>query len=308
MSRRQTGSCSKRTRRTMNNNSPDTHALNIAAAVQRQLPEDSVILYGSRARGEHRPDSDVDLLIITSSGTQSVSSAGNAAGDYMKRNPPWLEVNIVTMEMDEFQRNRRAKQHVAGQADHHGVKMSSEKLDHGADYDNEYPEHWPATRERLENSAEWSKEFNDMVNEDHWNQKLLGLSAQQSVENALRGLLSAYNDPTIFRHDLNRIWDHYLLNHHDAGDPSAVPLLEAVSELLAHTTYPSDQSPEGYRNWLTQYAADYRYHGSSKQMDRDEKLVLQELVNQANNHLTERIHVLSGTSDDDLFPDGVPWL
>ena len=294
----------------MASNSADTHALNIAAAVQRQLPQDSVILYGSRARGDHRPDSDVDLLIVTSSGTQAASSAGTAAGNYMKRNPPWLEVNIVTMGLDEFQRNRRAMQHVAGQADHHGVMMSGAELNCGADYDDEYPEHWPATRERLENAAEWSKEFNDMVDEDHWNQKLLGLSAQQSVENSLRGLLSAYNDPTIFRHDLNRIWNHYLLHHHPPladSDPAAVPLLEAVTELFEHTTYPSDQSPEGYRNRLTQYAADYRYHGSSKQMDRDEKLILQELVNRANHRLAERIHALSGTSADDLFPDGVPW-
>ena len=294
----------------MAGNGADTHALNIAAAVQRQLPEDSVILYGSRARGDHRPDSDVDLLIVTSGRTRAGRSAGNAAGDYMKQNPPWLEVNIVTMDPDEFQRNRRAMQHVAGQADQHGVMMSGEEINRGASYDDGYPEHWPATRERLENAAEWRKEFNDMVDQDHWNQKLLGLAAQQSVENALRGLLSAYNDPTIFRHDLNRIWNHYLSNHHPPqadGDPAAEPLQEAVSELLEHTTYPSEQSPEGYRNWLTQYAADYRYHGSSKQMDHDEKLALQELVNRATNLLAGRIHALSGTSDDDLFPDGVPW-
>ncbi len=291
----------------MFSNDADVHALNIAAAVQQRLPDDSVILYGSRARGDHQPDSDVDLLIITSSGFQAGRSAGNAAGRYMKENPPWLEVNIVTMAPDEFQRNRRAKQHMAGQAYHYGVIMSGEKLNYGTRYDDEYPDHWPATRERLENAAEWRKEFNDMVDEDHWNQKLLGLSAQQSVENALRGLLSAYNDPTIFRHDLNRIWDHYLKHHHDYDDPTAAPLFETVSELLAYTTYGSEHSPEGYRNWLTQYAADYRYHGSSKQMDRDEKLALQELLNRATNHLAERVHALSRTSDADLFPEGAPW-
>ena len=99
--------------------------------------------------------------------------------------------------------------------------MSDYRTDHYEDYRDEYPMHWPATQRRLENAAEWSKQFNDMVDENSWNQKLLGFSAQQGVENALRGIISAYNDPTIFRHDLNRIWNHYLENYHDHTDPQA---------------------------------------------------------------------------------------
>lgn len=46
--------------------SPD-HAklLNIcAAAIRRVLPDAEVILYGSVARGEETPDSDIDLLVL----------------------------------------------------------------------------------------------------------------------------------------------------------------------------------------------------------------------------------------------------
>ena len=291
----------------MSSSYADPLALNVAAAIQRQLPHATVILYGSRARGDHRPDSDVDLLIVAHGGPQASQHAGDAASNYMKENPPWLEVNIVTMTLAEFQRNRLAKQHLAGQADHYGVVMSSEKLNYGADYDDDFPEHWPATRQRLENTAEWGKEFNDMVDQDHWNQKLMGFSAQQSVENALRGLLSAHNDPTTFRHGLQGIWDHYVENYHDPNDPGTEPLSRAVADLLGHTTYEDPESATGYSNWLTRYASEYRYNIAPRPMDRSEKVALQELVNNATAHLVGRVHELSGTSEDDIFPDGVPW-
>ena len=146
---------------------PDQHALNIARVVQGEVAPNIVILFGSRATGQHREDSDVDLLVVSLDGPQKGGSAGRAASAYMNETPPFLEVNIVNMTLAEFQRNRRAKQHLAGQADHYGVAIGMERMDYGAGYEDDYPEHWPATRQRLENTAEWSKQFNDMVAEDH---------------------------------------------------------------------------------------------------------------------------------------------
>ena len=42
----------------------DPFGLKIAAAAQESDPDATVILFGSRARGDHRPDSDVDLLVV----------------------------------------------------------------------------------------------------------------------------------------------------------------------------------------------------------------------------------------------------
>lgn len=45
----------------------DRRAVEAAAKVLRAtLPVDQIILYGSKARGEDRPDSDLDLLVLTS--------------------------------------------------------------------------------------------------------------------------------------------------------------------------------------------------------------------------------------------------
>ena len=68
-----------------------------------------------------------------------------------------------------------------GKPDHWGTYISDYRMGYHDDYRNEYPMHWPATQRRLENAAEWSKQFNDMVDENSWNQKLLGFSAQQGV-------------------------------------------------------------------------------------------------------------------------------
>ena len=286
---------------------PEQHGLNIARAVQQAVAPNIVILFGSRATGQHRADSDVDLLVVSMDGSQKGSNAGRAAGAYMSENPPFLEVNIVSMTLAEFQRNRRAKQHLAGQADHYGVVIDMARMDYGTGYEDGYPEHWPATRQRLENTAEWAREFNVMVDNDEWNQKLMGFAAQQAVENALRGLLSAHNDPTMFRHGLDGIWEYYANTYHDPNDPATEELYESVTWLLDHTTYENPESPTGYSNWLVKYAADYRYNIAPKPMNRSEKVELQNMVNDAISWLAARIHELSGTTEADVFPDGAPW-
>ena len=42
----------------------DPRILQIAAAIRAEIPQSDVRLFGSRARGQGRPDSDADLLII----------------------------------------------------------------------------------------------------------------------------------------------------------------------------------------------------------------------------------------------------
>ncbi len=286
---------------------PDQHAIEIAGAIQKGVAPSIVILHGSRARGDYRPDSDLDLLIVLAPDTDQNASAGQAAATYMHSNPPILDLDAVSIPLKDFQRLRRAKQHIAGQADHWGIYMSGYIMDFPCDCPSGYPMHWPATQRRLENAAEWSKQFNDMVDGNSWNQKLLGFSAQQGVENALRGIISVYNDPAIFRHDLNRIWSHYLENHHDQAHPLSQELREAVDALLQYTAYPDPNSPTGYGNWLIDYATEYRYNRDPRPMGQDQKIELRVLVNEAIGRLADMTHRISGTSEADIFPDGKPW-
>ena len=143
-----------------------------------------------------------------------------------------------------------------------------------------------------------------MVDENHWNQKLMGFSAQQEVENALRGLLSVHNDPTTFRHGTRRIWEYYVDTYYDPNDPETKELYESVTRLFDHTTYENPESPTGNSNWLVKYAPTTVTTSHPRPMDRSEKVELQNVVNDATNRLVDRIHELSGTTEDDVFPDG----
>jgi len=45
--------------------SPEAHARKIKRIAQKHDPHAKIILFGSTARGEQKPDSDIDILIIT---------------------------------------------------------------------------------------------------------------------------------------------------------------------------------------------------------------------------------------------------
>ena len=136
---------------------PDRHALDIAGAVQDAVEPDLVILFGSRAVGDHREDSDIDILVVTG-GANPISSeitAMAAARSYMRENLPELELGIISMDRKKFDRCQLANQHVASQAVLHGVIMSGEGLEYRHKYDDDYPDHWPETRQRIQGAEEW---------------------------------------------------------------------------------------------------------------------------------------------------------
>ena len=115
-------------------NRPDPHAIAIARAVQDKS-EGTVILFGSRARGDYERGSDADILVIG----ETKKSPMTAAREYMKSHPPELEVQIFRMTEEEFARQRMANQSIAGHAARHGVWMSRERTEYSYDYQDEYP-------------------------------------------------------------------------------------------------------------------------------------------------------------------------
>ena len=90
-------------------NIPDPVGLAVARAAQQAVEPDTVILFGSRARGDHRDDSDVDLLLVhKDSFISHYPVAQKAVREYFRQNPPELAVNIFPISRDEFDRGRRA--------------------------------------------------------------------------------------------------------------------------------------------------------------------------------------------------------
>lgn len=75
----------------------------LRAVVERlslEIRPHEIYLFGSRARGDHRPDSDFDLLVITR------TSDGEAGADFNRMRKPlkglFVDVDIVPIRIDDF--------------------------------------------------------------------------------------------------------------------------------------------------------------------------------------------------------------
>ena len=99
------------------NGTPDPVALAVAQAAQNAVHHSTIILFGSRAASTHRPDSDVDLMLVyRQSPIAEQSRAQKAVKAHLHQYPPHLRVDIVPMELRDFNYCRRANNHVAAQA------------------------------------------------------------------------------------------------------------------------------------------------------------------------------------------------
>ena len=294
--------------------SPDPQALAIARAVQNALPNDTVILFGSRAVGDYHEGSDVDLLVITDIGGQQTASAlGRAAAlRHMAKRKLQLPVEIIPMDQATFARCRRANQHIAGQAIIYGVPMRSERISYSNQYEDGYPDHWPETQRRLRKAEEFCQTFDEMVERNDWNKDLMGFNAQQAVENAIKGWLSTLQNKDRFQHDLESAWAKVeeLEKLTDWSSEGSTEARDATRDLLAFTRYgdPVNEDPALTPNWLTLYAAVYRYGSSSHKFTQEEQESLQEKVDETVSRIMDVIHYNSGTTEWDAWPEGVkPW-
>ena len=217
-------------------NTPDPEALVIARDMQERLKPAKVILLGSRAVGEHRHDSDVDLMAVV------VDEAGVKAADDILRY--LLEgkydvpvVNVVTITREEFHRKAPMGQSWAGQAARHGVTPEGRSLDYR-------PERDPAAEEIREAAVWWltlaSIHLEGLARlaeyGPHTASSILGYEAQLALERAFKGLLTAGNDDIRFRRDAAMMWRHV-----EGARPIADRDGARAMEELLRTTAPHGQ-------------------------------------------------------------------
>jgi predicted nucleotidyltransferase len=82
---------------------PDPQALAIAREMQERLHPAEVILLGSRAAGDHRPDSDVDLMAVLP-GKTAARAADETLRLLLEGRHEAPVVNVLTMTREEFRR------------------------------------------------------------------------------------------------------------------------------------------------------------------------------------------------------------
>src|SRR4051794_29559719 len=93
----------------------------VVARLVAALDPEAIYLFGSRARGEHRPDSDFDLLVVTR------ESDGEAGYDYDRAYAPLrglgVACDVVPCPKPEFEREKDARTGLCRRVAREGVRL-----------------------------------------------------------------------------------------------------------------------------------------------------------------------------------------
>ncbi len=251
----------------------DPKAVAVARAVYDAVALDSVILFGSRARGDYRPDSDIDLMLIHDAplSRDDYYKAGDAAYDaieetFGKRGV--VGVDLLLMSKSKYNQCRGGINHVAAQAARDGVDMNGEKPEYEPD-----PESfdWGDINQRVINTDRELITLEGLI-EGNLPQEAIGFHAQQAIENILKAWISAVGLEYINTHDLEEL----------------LGIIKSVPDELV--------TPAGVElRWLTEYAVKYRYQGAALVMDDPQMLF--RMIDDAVAAIYERIKALTGVDE-----------
>ena len=93
----------------------------IAAEIQAAIPGAQVRLFGSRARGSERPDSDLDLLVTVPDEWLASHSRFEETGDLCRKLAHHrIPIDLLIYSAAEVQERRQYSQHVVTEAYHYG--------------------------------------------------------------------------------------------------------------------------------------------------------------------------------------------
>ena len=105
----------------------------ITAEIQTAIPGAEVRLFGSRARGTARPDSDLDLLVTVPDAwlaTHSRLDATDALGWALAHHR--LPIELLLYSASEVEQRRHGTINVIAEAFRHGRRLDAAKPEHGA--------------------------------------------------------------------------------------------------------------------------------------------------------------------------------
>lgn len=99
----------------------DSMIREIVDTIVREADPDAVILFGSRARGDARPDSDVDLLIVErESFSLQNSRRQETARLYLALRKLAIPKDLLLYSRDEFELLKNSPHHIVGRAQREG--------------------------------------------------------------------------------------------------------------------------------------------------------------------------------------------
>ena len=227
---------------------PDPVGLAIAREMQERLKPALVILQGSRAAGDHRQDSDCDLMAVCPDHT-TLREVEEKLWDLSEGEHSVPVTNVLTITDEEFRRTEPLAQSPAGQAARHGVTPEGRSLDYR-------PEREPEPEEIRQEAVFWLVlaethlgAFSDMENRWQAGTHISALEAQTALERAVKGLLTATNDGIRFRRDAALMWRRV---------EGTVPIADRDGALAMENLLEATRGPDGHGCTLTRFTEAFR--------------------------------------------------
>ena len=177
---------------------PDTQAISIARQIHEMANAEQTFLFGSRARGDHRLDSDIDVLVVTEEPQPDswLEDLRQHARDVQKTQLPKASgIDVVCMTEPEFAKGRVLRNHMANIITREGYPiMPDEPVGYGADYEDERVD-WDDVDKKITDAigaATWIGAIRDAGIIDMGDDLQFGRVAQNALEFAYKAILGAY--------------------------------------------------------------------------------------------------------------------
>ena len=185
----------------------DRRALAVAQAVYDAAGPEAVILFGSRARGDYRVDSDIDLLLIVSdnpkNGERERIAYEAACETALRIYGHRLDVDVVQYTAEQFEDERPSINRLASRVAEYGITLDGERMAYQRlHYDDEAQREEVALRLY---DAEEHCAITEMAVASGRGDRIIGYNAQQSLEHSLKAMTSALGGRYSTTHDLSAL-------------------------------------------------------------------------------------------------------
>ena len=188
--------------------SPDPAAQAVAGQLRAETDADCVILFGSRARGDYREDSDLDLIVIKQEKYEIpiLNSLMRKAVSQYYASPP--NYDLLQLTPDEYlELSRYTVNHVARAAWEEGVHLSRNPGEYGRSRGDEFRDdsrEWHEAERRIADANDSYEAMHALIDAGIRGIRAVDAAAT-ALEHGMKGLLSAYSIRHPGGHNLERL-------------------------------------------------------------------------------------------------------
>lgn len=235
---------------------PDENAVAVAERVDQSLKPDMTALFGSRARGDYRPDSDIDVMLVCRHPPteEDVERAQEQALEVYGRR---VAVQLVWRSPEEFREGRLYRNSIETRAVRDGLTMRRDPEGYGSseEFDPEHPEterDWRQYQKFLLDATTELDDFLYMVDGGR-SDRSIGRHAQAAVENAMNAVLEAWGERPGTNHEIGEMLGRIRERDPEMGNFNLQIPPDAYSEYEGRKFYqlerrePGITEFEGYR-------------------------------------------------------------